>query len=300
MEHLRKTSGDLVTDIHEQRRTKAKTLKEQMETAGGSTMWLQRSCPLLARGFPQDLSESELLAETIDCYEDSERRLKLCETCPGTGGACANDHTSVPIGLRPDWADRRVKHTPCDKWAEFLVRRRLGKSGVPTFYFDSTFQEFAKAKELPQATSKKVFGFGNAICELKRQWLVIGGASGSGKTRVAVSILRNVIKRAPRVLLWYSDVTTIRNVMRQRYDDPKSVDDPFENARSANLLVIDNVDPSRHVKEPWVHERMEALLRERWLDARSTLVLTHESVADLAKAYTSIPSFAEAPFCKLP
>jgi len=243
------------------------------------------------------LTEDEILVETSIVYVHAERRLTRCTRCPDGGGACADDATTITVGEKPTWVDRRLRMEPCPKWAEFMVRRRLEKSGVPEFFFDSSFLKFTT--DADEEELGKLFSFVDVIEKRVPAWLIVSGNQGSGKTRVAVCLLRSLVKRVPRALLWYSDVTTIRNLMKQRYDDPESTGDPFENARIANVLVVDNVDPQKHVKEPWVHDRVEALLRERWLACRSTLILTHQTKEELVSAYPTITSFAETEVCNL-
>jgi len=297
MEPMNKDAGELATEARRRRIRGKTTLLQRIQNAGGSSKFLAGGFPLLATGSPQDLSDAEVLAETIDCYEDSERRLGLCARCPSGGGACATDHSVVPIGEEPVWSERKLSSAPCPKWADFVVRRRLGNSGVPEYYFDSSFASFTRP--LDPDEQQKLVTFGDAISSGGRAWLVVTGPRGRGKTRLAVALLRTIVRRSPRTLLWYSDVTSIRSVMRQRYDDPASAADPFENARACHVLVIDNVDPGRYAKEPWVRERIEALLRERWLRRRSTLVLTHESLEELAGAFSDITGLTEAALCNL-
>jgi DNA replication protein DnaC len=244
------------------------------------------------------LTEAEILAETLEAYEDSERRLELCSKCPETGGACANDHTTTPVGEKPTWADRKLVSAPCDRWGEFTIRRRLAASNVPVLFFDSSFGKFTR--DLRDEDRKALFRFADVVATGARDFLVVTGERGSGKTRLSIALIRSLIRRAPRALFWYSDVTTIRNMLRQRYDDPESTPvDPFMNARVADVLVMDNVDPGAFKNEPWLNDRVEALVRDRWFAQRSTLILSHESLTEIAKIFSSVTNLSEAPCCSL-
>lgn len=298
MEGFRKTTGRLSEEVTATRSTLKATLRQQAQNAGGSSNWLAGNCPRLASGSPQGFTETELLAENIDGYRDAENRLVLCAKCPETGGGCANEFSVVPVGERPVWRDRRLVSEPCPKWAEFKTRRRLKNSDVPEFYWDSSFFAYGQPKN--SARLAEVMKFSQAIAEGRREFLVLSGPAGSGKTRLAVALLRALVQKVPRALLWYADVTTVRSQMKLRYDgDDESQGDPFGHARESHVLVVDNVDPAKYAKEPWVADRVGALLRERWLGRRVTVVCTHERFADLEKAYGDIPQFSETRRCQL-
>lgn len=294
MDPLNKDTDSLAAELRQGRKTDKTTLLQQLRNAGSSWNWLAGAYPRLAIGSPQELSEDEILSEPTIIYEHAERRLTLCARCPDIGGACRDDRTAISIGEKPTWApDRKLRMEACPKYAEFRIRRRLEVSGVPEIYRDSTFGNFTRSIE--PAELDKLARFGSS----DHRWLIVTGPRGSGKSRIGVAVMRALFRRVPSVLLCYLDLTTVRDVLRQRYDTEDSAPDPFEHARIAHALIVDNVDPERHAREPWVNERMEAVLRQRWLDRRATLLLTHETLESITSMYSTISGLDQVTVCNL-
>lgn len=244
---------------------------------------------------PPDLSEDDLVRATEDWYLACESRLELCGRCPPEGGACASDvGSTVKVGRQPTWVGPKLDTPVCKRWREYLVRERLESSGVPKFFIDSRFSEFRR--EVPPDEFRKLGEFVARSANNTSGFLFLLGGPGAGKTRLGVSILRAIVNRAPRALLWYVDMTTVAGLMRQRYDEDESFGDLFGHARDAHVTVVDNVD----LRSPeWLHERLEPLLRDRWLRGAATVVATRAKVTDIAARYSSIPDFKTAPSCNL-
>lgn len=285
-------------DVTRTRVTLKATLRQQVQLAGGSSSWLAGACPNLASGSPPDLTEDELYRDNIEAYRDYEHRLKLCASCPPTGGACANEFRITERGHKPVWRDRRVVTEPCgERWLEHKTRRRLENSNVPKFYWDSSMESYPHVQN--GAALEALSALSNRLVSGTRSFFVLSGPKGSGKTRLVVALLRTLIRRQPRALLWYSDVTSVRSEMQQRHDagDAQPAD-VFGHARESHILVVDNVDPARYAKDNWLHSRLEALLRDRFLARRTILLATHESREALVAAY-DVPGLAESETCQL-
>lgn len=296
MDSLKMLSMDRASELRIARTTENRDLQEAVRQAGSPAKWLQKELPLVGAAAPPDLTDSELLAETRAWYDGAEARFRLCARCPAEGGACAEDDTAVRVGLRPEWNGRRLIGKACDRFAEYRTRLRLEKSGVSLRYLDSRFEKFDR-----HVTAEKLDQF-LAFADRARSrgaWLVVTGPPRSGKTRLGVATMRFIIDRTPRLLLWYTDFVTIRSRLKQRYDDDEPTGDIFENARRSDVLVFDNLDPTRHVDEPWHLERVEAILRDRWLSGAATMVLTHDARSDFDRAWKTISDLSEAPGCSL-
>ena len=298
MEDLRKTSGDLAARVETARATLKSTQRQQAQKAGSGLKWLVGSCPRLASGSPRDWTDDEFLSENLDAYRDYEHRLGLCSKCPEAGGACANEHRITKVGHVPTWTDRRIIQAPCSKWVEFKLRRRLVLSGVPELFSGSRFSEYSRKGN--QSALTEILAFAERLGRGERAFLVVSGPAGSGKTRLAVALLRTVLRNAPRSLVWYSDLHNVRGLMKRRYDDEETdPGDVFGHARESHVLAIDNVDLSRFASEPWVHDRVETLLRERWHRQRTAIVLTHDTPKTLFAALPTLSGFSETPTCLL-
>lgn len=295
MEHGQRSLEDVAMSLQASRETGQQSLLKQSITAGSPAKLLKVLTPLVGTGCPQDLSSDALIAETESWYLDSEKRLGMCAGCPPEGGACAADGgSSVRVGRKPTWVGQRLEAPKCERWREHLVRERLASSGVPKFFLDSTFQKFPRT--LDKLEFGKFMAFVDGAIKHRAGFLLLTGKRESGKTRLSIATMRTLVRRAPRALLWYTDMTAVGGVMRQRYDENDTFGDHFGNAREADVTIVDNLE----VRAPeWVHERLEALLRERWLARASTIVTTRGSVDDIARIYEKIPDFRTVTVCQL-
>ncbi len=296
MDHVQKSFDDVTAEFSLARSRDQQELKAAASAAGSAGKVLATLAPLVSAACPVDISEAGLVSHPTVWYRDSERRLKLCGQCPPHGGACAEDETSLRVGKVPTWEGEVLRALPCARWQEHRVRERLRGSGVPRALLNSTFSDF----DQPTAGSElsKLPEFVSSLLRHEPGWLVVTGPHGSGKTRLSVATLRSLVTRAPRALLWYADVPSVRAFMKQRYDSDETMGDPFEHARMADVTVIDNLDPQKAGTESWFTERLEAVLRQRFLDERATIVTTRATTEELAKHFRSV-TFDEVPVCSL-
>jgi DNA replication protein DnaC len=297
MDHASNPLGLVAADLAEGRAKDRERLVAASRDAGGPVALLGDIAPLVGRSAPRSLTESELASEPTGWYTDAERRLSLCGRCPPFGGACATDESSLRVGRLPMWVGARLEAKPCEKWREYRIRQRLSSSGVPPLYLDSTFKDFPR--ELVSDEFQKIVDFRQHLTSGAPSSLILAGGPDSGKTRLSIAMLRGLVTTAPRALLWYTDVTSSRALMKTRYDSDESMGDPFENARLADVVVVDGITvPKERNREEWLHERVEGLIRERLLDARAT-ILTTSDVSSLVTSYQTV-DLRGVPVCNLP
>lgn len=259
--------------------------------------WLRAACPRLGSSCPTTWSDQDFARETVPTYELAEARLAACARCPETGGACADDVSMWAPGQVPTWVNTSLEGKPCDRWREYLVRRRLTDSNVPRSLHGKTFRSFEQRNADAVAAVEAVARLHDEIRREQSGWLVLTGGQGAGKTHLAVALLRNLITKIPRALVWYADGATVRGLLQERWADRgKGSPDPLENAARSNVLVFEDLDPRGHAL---IREPIEALLRRRWLAAMPTLVTSRDSTRVLAKAYAAVPGLTEAPTCQL-
>jgi DNA replication protein DnaC len=303
VDDLRQDADGLVAVLTASREAEDSGFTQEIRKAGGSVAWLLDAVPRLASLAEDPPTEADLRFGTRGCYLDAEARLTLCDTCPGHGGACAKvSQSRFEPGERPVWVRRSlggtdrtvltVEPAACEKWAEYQLRHRLCGIGVPAKYAGATTRDFRTSHD----TAARVAAYQRAVATGERPWLLLTGPRGSGKTHLAVAVLRNVLRKVPRTLGYFVDLLGVRAEARRLYDEHEKRD-LFAVARQAAFLVVDDLDPSRH--EAWFHERVEALLRERFLADKATLLTSHESLDDLAATYTTINGLGGIEQCRL-
>jgi DNA replication protein DnaC len=160
------------------------------------------------------------------------------------------------------------------------LRDALRRAGVPDRFLDCSldgFEEVAgigKAKQYAQACIEKPGG------------LLLIGKAGSGKTHLAVGVLRGIALRRHPVDPHFESfrsrfvvVPEFLDQLRERISDP-SVPDPLPDLEAAPLLILD--DLGREKPTPWVTDRLYVLINHRYNRMRPTIATTNYPLSELA------------------
>lgn len=304
------------TALRAGREAERETLRAASQEAGGPAALVRLRYPRLGADCPQDLSETALVQQTVAWYEDAEERLGLCARCPPGGGSCHGSRTLFKQGQLAKWQGEAVKAESCALYREWRLRQRLAISNIPERYRGCKLADFHTAPDTetdpdkrhpwPRTTPKGAFEayeslavFAKALLDGAEPWLVISGPqNGVGKTHLVCAVLRGVPATLPRKHFWYADMNELRIEMKG-FNFNSGEDDPLERLRTTELLVVDNLEPSRLAKEAWLKERIEDVLYQRWNRRRATLITTHEPRESLLAAFPGITTLYEVPSCNL-
>ena len=113
------------------------------------------------------------------------------------------------------------------------------------------------------------------------------GKPGSGKTHLAVGILREIaragMKRDPELTAFRSRFVVVPELLdrlRERISDP-TIPDPLPKLMSCPLLILD--DLGREKASEWVADRLYVLINARYNAMRPTIVTTNSDLSALAE-----------------
>jgi DNA replication protein DnaC len=115
-------------------------------------------------------------------------------------------------------------------------------------------------------------------------WLVLCGPLGSGKTHLAIGACRALKLETPRSHLAYELVPDLISKIKEYLNEKR--EDPRYRLAAAPIVVLDSVDPRQQPE--WFRRELEAVLRERFVQCRSTLITTTRNVEEIANAYPSL------------
>ncbi len=297
MERVGKSVGLEPVELLAAREADREGLRASASGAGSPHNWLSQAYPAVASGCPSDWSEQDLTSQTSGWYADAEERLVLCQSCPRQGGACERSHTLFSPGVLPVWQGRALAAAPCPRFREFVLCRRLTISAVPARHQGATFAAYEVSTPLQEAALTALATFFQELASGRAPWLILEGASSSGKTHLACALLRNLPTKLPQVRFFYADLNELRPAVRaHNFADS----DPLERVRDTGLLVLDNVDAKNKApREDYVRTRLEDTLYARWTRARATLITTHGSRTALAEMFPAISGMDGVPACRL-
>jgi DNA replication protein DnaC len=117
------------------------------------------------------------------------------------------------------------------------------------------------------------------FAEEPRDWLVIAGSTGRGKTRLAAAIGNYRREVDPDVL--FVIVPDLLDRLRSAFNPqkPKAYDEVFEQVRNVPLLILD--DLGSQTGTPWAEEKLFQLLNYRYNACLPTVITTSLTVKEM-------------------
>lgn len=160
------------------------------------------------------------------------------------------------------------------------LRMALNRSGIPQRYVDHQLATFRAV-----AGTEKALAAARACVDEPRGMVLIG-KPGSGKTHLAVGILRAIAEagseRDTSLSFFRSRfvvVPDLLDTLRERIND-STVRDPLPTLATAPLLVLD--DLGREKPSEWVTDRLYVLVNRRYNNLLPTIVTTNYQLSELA------------------
>lgn len=257
----------------------------EREIACDPQAWVRARARRLLQLFPEGLSVEELLAETRAHWIGVAERLRQCDVCPVTGGACARDAgdelpasaSAVAEGYLTLREKHAVKLEPCPRFAKYKQRQLVRSIGVPPQLLDVHLPSLL-ATATP-ALRDAVTSYISDLPNLDHPWLVVSGGTPMQRTRLTVSITSAVLIRYLRRTAYEFTPRLFKDLldhMNKRIDT-----DPKERIEASWFFALDYVDPTRWT--PWFLSEMDMLFFGRW--GRPFVMSTPRPITQLSEAF---------------
>ncbi len=151
-----------------------------------------------------------------------------------------------------------------------LLRGMTFKTFDPK-YFGSSSGELRQVQESYRTAMK--------YAEDPRDWLVLAGHTGRGKTRLAAAIGNYCRENGREVMLVV--VPDLLDKLRSGYNpnNPRDFDDIFERVRNAPLLVLDDLGAQSGT--PWADEKLFQLVNHRYNACLPTVITTNLTTPEM-------------------
>lgn len=248
--------------------------------------YLRQICPLTTANL--ELPNNERLLRTLEMgFEAAERDAKRCLNCPGLActeeeirdGKC--DGTKTVIKMEDDHLyaafDRCEKLRTWQRQQE--LERNIKSAQIPKRFTKVTFETLRLDNHNRQAylAAKK---YAEEFTRDTSDGLIIAGPVGTGKTHLAIAILRTVLQKGiPGICV---QVPELLYEIRQSFG--------YENADKANLLnlvktaeflVLDDLGAEKATD--WVRETIFVVIDARYRDLKPMVITTNCTLDELAE-----------------
>ena len=210
--------------------------------------------------------------------------------CPICGGA-GYLRVDVPVG------DRRfgemvacqctVREQEVRRRQQLLECSNLGPLRGKTFDNFVVDRRTRAPKNSPEAAFKAAYAFAQRPDRLeserqdkpRREWLVLAGNHGTGKTHLAVAIANYRLERgSPSIFIVVPDLL---DRLRATFSPTSDVsyDELFESAREVELLILD--DLGAQSSTPWAQEKLYQIINERYNRRLPTVMTSNMRLDDM-------------------
>lgn len=190
----------------------------------------------------------------------------LCEACGGVGFVL-HDDGAAPCRCRIE--------------RENLVRYRL--ANIPRKFLNKNLTGYTaktqKQKEILLGAKGFLKTFRGNRHDQPGKGLLMSGREGTGKTHLAVAILKEVIAKGYSGMYW--NVPELFLELRRRMEPgaEENEGDLFDAARRADLLVLDDLGAER--TSEYVIDRLYVLINRRYEDDSATIITTNRTLPEL-------------------
>ena len=203
----------------------------------------------------------------------STRLPEVCPKCEGAG------YVLTELGAKP---------CECMREAELQSAFRLAR--IPRKFLAKTLESFnckdrddrakeAKRREIVTFAKNFLKTFRGGSHDHPGKGLLLMGREGTGKTHVAVSILKETIRKGYTGLYWNVPelFLELRRLMNDKVDISEA--DLFDNARRVDLLVLDDLGAER--SSEYVTDRLYVMINGRYENDMPTIVTTNRGREEL-------------------
>jgi DNA replication protein DnaC len=155
----------------------------------------------------------------------------------------------------------------------------FASSGIPKRYAHCELSNFdldeRQAAYASLASARLMAGRFVEDYPIQREGLLFIGPIGTGKTHLAVSVIKQLI-REKSVKCLFADYKTLLHSIRHTYNPevPLTEDEALRPVLEADVLVIDDLGSVRATSE-WVWDTVSMVLNTRYNDNLTTIVTTH-------------------------
>ncbi|CAN5278130.1 hypothetical protein BH09SUM1_BH09SUM1_31750 [soil metagenome] len=191
---------------------------------------------------------------------------------------CAKCHG---YGYVIDEATNSAGRCDCGVFSGLESRARFENAQIPAKFAGKDFESFrADSREL-KAIRDSAQSYAKTFNGAEAQGLLLRGGVGTGKTHIAVAIMKVAIEKGYTAC--YSNFSDLLSKIRDSYHEQSNAREGelLDLADSVDLLVLDDVGAESTTD--WVRDRLYLIINRRYENARPVIITTNCSEDELNK-----------------
>lgn len=209
--------------------------------------------------------EQELSPETAISEPEVSTDLDTCTDCGGYG------YIITPEG----------EAVPCNCLSGRLMTQRQAAARIPPKFLKKSLANFVARDKNRALLLEKAAEFIQNFTKQpdQHQGILMLGTVGSGKTHLAVAILKELIQKGFTGL--YFNTPELLNTLRESYsEDSEQIESEIiDIATEPDLLVLDDLGAER--TSGWVRDRLYLIINRRYELMKAIIVTTNLSLKEL-------------------
>ncbi|MBJ9986992.1 ATP-binding protein [Acinetobacter sp. S40] len=162
-----------------------------------------------------------------------------------------------------------------------LLQQRISNAGLKKRYVDCGFKNFAVINQAQENAVYRCQCFAEQLISGEISNLLLFGSSGTGKTHLSASIIRNILHRSLRSVRYFTSAEIAQKMMDSWSDHSSSEDEIIRQLTSFDLLVIDEYGLHDRHEKPL--EMVHKVLYSRYDQMKSTLLISNFPLAQFEK-----------------
>jgi DNA replication protein DnaC len=211
----------------------------------------------------------------------------VCPICEGAGYLRLDVEIDDPRFGEMVACECTQRENAARRMRRLLERSNLGPLRVKRFDNFVARRDGRPAKNSPEAAEKAARQFAarpdrsdlERVEDMKREWLILAGNHGSGKTHLALAIANYRLDQGREAI--FIVVPDLLDRLRATFSPNSEVtyDELFESARETELLVLD--DLGAQSTTAWAQEKLYQIINERYNRRLPTVITSNLRLDDM-------------------